>query len=159
MSSDRGVCFTRSSQMFNAISVFSARAIISSSFLSIWLRSFVPAKNAWNAVTLAWKLLCVAFADFSLSSQQNRKPFSVIVLERVSDVLPFLGVARAVFSAWSVKCALCARVSLNPVLLVPSWVFGVSPGFVFYWAFWELSMAKRLYFSQEAGQSDDTETL
>ena len=54
------------------------------------------------------------------------------------------------------QCALCARVSLNPVSLVSS---GVSPGFVFCWAFWDLSMAKRLYFSQEAGQSDDTETL
>ena len=57
------------------------------------------------------------------------------------------------------KCVLCARVSLNPVSLVSSWVSGVSPGFVFCWAFWELSMAKRLYFSRDAGQSDDTETL
>ena len=74
MSSDRGVCFTRFSQLFNSSSIFSARAIISLSFLSIWSWSFVLAKNAWNAVTLAWKLLCAAFTDFSLSSQWNWKP-------------------------------------------------------------------------------------
>ena len=80
---------------------FSTRAIIHLSFLSIWLWSLVPAKNAWNAVPFGWKFLCVAFTDFSLSMQRNWKPFSAIVLEFISDVSPFSGVARGVW--WSMK--------------------------------------------------------
>ena len=57
------------------------------------------------------------------------------------------------------KCVLCARVSLNPISLVSSWVSGLLPGLAFCWAFWELFMAKCLYFSREAGQSDDTVTI
>lgn len=121
---------SRSSQLFNLSSSFSTRAIIHLSFLSIWLWSLVLAKNAWNAVLFEWKFLCVAFADFSWSMQRNWKPFSAIVLEFISDVSPFSGVARGVW--WSMKGVLCFRVSLNLVSLVLSWISWVLPGFVFF---------------------------
>lgn len=101
--------FSKSSQLFNSSSVFSVRAIMYLSFLSTWSRSLAAAKNGWNVVTLAWKHLCAAFVDFALRAQWNWKPFSVVVVECVSDVSPFSGVARGVFLWWLVKCVLCGR--------------------------------------------------
>ena len=82
-----GVLLSKLSQTFNSSSVFSASVTNSFILLSIMFRSFEHTKNAWYAVTFAWKFLFAALANFSFTAEWNSDPFSVIVRERVSDSL------------------------------------------------------------------------